>query len=130
MVTIMARVTEDVTAPPTPWRKRAPSSIAGFCARPHSSEAAVNRTRPVTKTRLRPKRSPKRPASSRNPPNGIRYAFTTQPRPDADRPRLSCMAGSATFTMVPSRMTINWPAQRIARASRREVVPPARGGTA
>ena len=71
-VTMIARITLEATAPPTPWISRAPISIAWLSASPHSIEAAVNSTSPLRKTFLRPTRSPMRPASSRKPPNVIR----------------------------------------------------------
>ena len=53
-------------APPTPWTPRERFSIIGDCASPHASEAAVNTTSPVVKTRRRPTRSEIAPAVSRN----------------------------------------------------------------
>ena len=41
-MTIMPRLTADAAAPPTPCRKRAPTSVASLHATPHSSEASVN----------------------------------------------------------------------------------------
>ena len=52
----------NITAPPTPWKPRARLSGVGEPARPQSSEATVKRTRPMMKTRLRPKRSASDPA--------------------------------------------------------------------
>lgn len=71
-VTTMPSVPAEVTAPPTPWTNRETSSVAGSWETPHSSEAAVNRTSPATKTRLRPMRSPSLPESRRRPPKGTR----------------------------------------------------------
>lgn len=51
------------SAPPTPWSARAAISTPASGARPHSSEAAANHTTPITKTRRRPKRSPRAPPS-------------------------------------------------------------------
>ena len=64
------------------------------------------------KMRLRPRMSPKRPASSSSPPNEIRYALTTQARPACEKPRSFWIEGSATFTTVTSRTIISTPAQR------------------
>ncbi|GAA3857481.1 hypothetical protein GCM10022227_13610 [Streptomyces sedi] len=47
--------------------------------------------------------------------------LTTQARPDEENPRSRWMDGNATFTMVPSRMTINCPAQSTASADQRDV---------
>ena len=67
-VTIMPRMTAEASAPPTPWTKRAATSAPGPVARPHSSEAPVNTASPATSTLRRPRRSPRRPASSSRPP--------------------------------------------------------------
>ena len=72
IVTIMPRITAEVIAPPIPWTKRAAISSDWLSARPHASEASVNRPTPARKMRLRPTRSPKRPASSSRPPKAIR----------------------------------------------------------
>ena len=72
IVTIMPRITAEVSAPPMPCRNRAATSISWFAASPHSSEAPVKTPRPARKTFLRPARSPSRPASSSRPANAIR----------------------------------------------------------
>ena len=46
-------------------------SVVSLPAKPHSAEAIVKPT-PLRKTRLRPTRSPIRPAISRKLPNAIR----------------------------------------------------------
>jgi hypothetical protein len=55
-------------AAPSPWRARAPSSIAGALARPQASEATVNSASPMANSRRRPYRSAARPASNNKPP--------------------------------------------------------------
>ena len=75
IVTIMPRITAELSAPPTPWMKRAAISISGEPDSPHSSEASVKTARPARKIVRRPIRSPSRPASSSRPPNAIRYAL-------------------------------------------------------
>ena len=42
IVTIMPRITAEVSAPAMPWMKRAAMSISWLCAAPHSSDATVN----------------------------------------------------------------------------------------
>ena len=120
IVTIIPRITAEASAPPTPWMKRAAISISGLTDNPHSSDASVKTARPARKIVRRPIRSPSRPASRSSPPNAIRYAFTTQASPAAENPRSSWIAGSATFTIVWSRMIISIPAHRTTRASQRE----------
>src|SRR5215207_9674517 len=119
IVTIMPRITAEAIAPPTPWTKRAPISISWLPASPHSSEASVNTARPVRNMSRRPIRSPSRPASSSRPPNAIRYALTTHARLDCEKPRSLWIDGSATVTIVPSRMIISIPAQSTSSARQR-----------
>ncbi|MGC0410444.1 hypothetical protein RKD31_003687 [Streptomyces sp. SAI-163] len=57
------------TAAKTPWRARAPKSIAEVVAAPPIAEAAAKPISPMTKVRLRPTRSATRPPSSSRPPN-------------------------------------------------------------
>lgn len=72
IVTIMPRITAEVIAPPMPCTKRAAISADWLSARPHASEAVVNRPIPARKMRRRPIRSPRRPASRSSPPKAIR----------------------------------------------------------
>ena len=72
MVTIMPRITAEVSAPPVPCANRAAMSISWFTASPQASEAAVKTASPVRNTFRRPARSPSRPASSSSPANAIR----------------------------------------------------------
>src|SRR5262249_21677988 len=53
------------------------------------------------------------------PPNAIRYALTTQARFDCEKCRSLWIDGSATFTMVWSRMIIRKPAQSTTSATQR-----------
>ena len=71
IVTIMPRMTAEVSAPPTPWMKRAPISTPWLGATAQITDAAVNTASPVRKTRRWPIRSPIRPDSSSSPPKAI-----------------------------------------------------------
>src|SRR2546429_4412284 len=64
-------------------------------------------------------RTASRPASSSRPPNAIRYAFTTQASPDWEKPRAYWIEGSATFTMVWSRITMRTATHSTISASQR-----------
>ena len=122
-VTMIARITDAWAAAPTPWSRRAAISAPSLVANPHSSEANVKTTRPARKTRLRPARSPSRPASSSRLPKVTRKPLTTQVRSDWLKPRSCWMAGSATFTIVASRTIISWAKQTmISVAQRRSMV--------
>ena len=55
-----------------PCSARAPTRTPKLGAKPPSADAAAKPARPVTKTRLRPKRSPSRPPSSSRLPNDER----------------------------------------------------------
>src|SRR3954453_3136706 len=116
---MIARITEAWAAAPTPCRKRAPISAPSLGARPHSSEATVKITRPVSKTHLRPARSPRRPASSSRLPNVMRKALTTQVRPAWLKWRSCWIEGSATFTIVTSSTIISWARQTTMSAAQR-----------
>jgi hypothetical protein len=119
IVTIMPRITAEVSAPPVPCANRAAMSISWFTANPQTSEAAVNTASPVRNTSRRPARSPSRPASSSSPANAIRYALTTQASPAWVNPRSAWMDGSATFTIVMSRTIISIPVHSTTRAIQR-----------
>jgi hypothetical protein len=106
-----------------PCAKRAAISSSWLCASPHARDAAVNSPTPSRKTRLRPSRSPSRPASSSRPPKAIRYALTTHARLEVEKPRLSWIDGSATFTTVTSSTIISIPTQSTYRAIQRERSP-------
>ena len=87
----------------------------------------MNRVKPARKIRRRPIRSPRRPTSSSRPPNAIRYALTTQARFDCEKCRSLWIDGSATFTMVWSRMIIRKPAHSTTSATQRRRSSPACG---
>src|SRR5271169_3230772 len=57
--------------------------------------------------RLRPRRSARRPPSSRKPPNVSVYAFTTHDRSSREKCRWAPIDGSATFTIDASITTTN-----------------------
>ena len=57
-----ASETANMTAAPTPCAAREALSISIDCAPAHSSEVAVNTTRPTVNSRRRPKRSASAPA--------------------------------------------------------------------
>ena len=99
----------EASAPPRPWIARAASSTPAFGASPPSSEARVNTAIPVRNMRRWPSRSPARAPSSSRPPNVNAYALTTQDRFSGEKWSAPWMSGSAMFTIVRSRMTINWP---------------------
>ncbi len=71
-VTMIATITEVEIAPPMPWKKRAVINIAWLWARAQTSDDVVKSATPLRNTFLRPKRSPKRPASSRKLPKAMR----------------------------------------------------------
>jgi hypothetical protein len=101
--------------------KRAAISMPWLWASPQASDAKVKIARPVMNTRLRPIRSPSRPASSSRPPKLIRYAFTTQARLDCEKPRSVWIEGSATFTTVTSSTIISIPTHSTISASQRRL---------
>ena len=86
---------------------------------PLMSDAAVKTTTPATKRRLRPKRSEARPPSRRKPPKTSVYALTIHWRLDTLKWSPCWIDGSATFTIVASRMTMNCAMQTSTSTSQR-----------
>jgi hypothetical protein len=116
-VVMIARLAAEITAPPTPWIARAPRRTAGEPAIAHMRDAAVNSAVPARNTRRRPRRSEARPPSRSNPAKVSVYALTTHCRPAVENPRPSWIAGSATFTIETSRITMNCARQTSRRSA-------------
>ena len=76
-------------------------------ARPQTRDAPENSAMPAMNSRRRPSRSAARPPSSRKPPNISVYAFRIQERLCSENPTSRLIVGSATLTMLASRMTMN-----------------------
>ena len=93
---------ENMIAPPIPCSARARIRNSGSLAAPQRADAAVKITIPVTKTRLRPKRSATDPAVSVQVASASAYASTTHCRSENDAFSDLSIAGSATFTIVMS----------------------------
>ncbi len=68
IVMTVARAAGESSAAPAPCSARPASSAAGPAARPESSDAPMNTTRPIMVSRLAPKRSAVRPPISMSPP--------------------------------------------------------------
>jgi len=64
-----ARLPGTSNAPPIPCTARAISRVMAFGASPHIAEAPEKATRPMTKTRRRPRRSPNDPPRIRSDPS-------------------------------------------------------------
>ena len=107
------------TAPNTPCRARAPTSMANDWAAPPSAEAAAKPTRPMRNMRRRPNMSERRPPSSSRLPKASAYAVTTHWRSLSLKPRSACADGMAMFTMVASRTTISWASATVASTHQR-----------
>ena len=88
-------------------------------ARLHSSEPSVNRPRPIWKTRRRPTRSAVEPDSIRKLATTSVYASTVHCSPETGAFRSRWIEGSATFTIVASRPTMNRLRQQMASTSLR-----------
>ncbi len=58
--------TANMIAPPTPCKARESWSISVLTAKPHSTDAPVNTTRPISHSRRRPYMSARLPAVSKN----------------------------------------------------------------
>ena len=106
-----------INAPARPCTARAATSTIWSGAAPPASEASPNRIKPATSVRRCPKWSATRPPSIRKPANVIAYASTTHCRSGEEKPRSDWIDGSATLTMLRSRMTMNCATQQTASSS-------------
>ena len=70
----------EMSAAPRPCSARKPISIPEVDEMPFRNEAAVKMTRPIRKSRFRPRRSPARPPSKRKPAKTSVYALITHCR--------------------------------------------------
>src|SRR3954469_14436144 len=129
VVVMMDSAAGETSAAPRPCSARDATSHSDDVASPLSSDAVVKTITPATKTLRRPTRSPARPPSSRKPPNTSVYALMTHCRLDVEKPRSRWIEGSATFTIVASRMTMNCARQTMTRTSQRLVSPEGGGST-
>ena len=107
----------EMSAAPKPCSARKPISIPEVVAMPFRNDAAVKTTSPTRKSRFRPRRSPARPPSSRKPAKTSVYALITHCRLASVKPSEVWMCGSATFTIVASRTTMNCARQMMTRTT-------------
>ena len=94
-------------AAPAPWMTRAAISSAGSLARPPARLASANATRPLMNIRRRPNRSAARPPRMSRPPNEMAYPVTIHCTASGGMCSSRSIEGSATFTMLKSRTTMN-----------------------
>ena len=95
-------------APNAPCTVRAMTSIEKLTDAPPMAEASAKPTSPVMSVRLRPTLSPIRPPRRSKVPKAKEYAVTIHWRSAFEKCRSRCAVGRAMFTMVLSRITINW----------------------
>ena len=100
-----ASVIGTTNAAASPSAARVPTITPADGASADPSDASANTAVPATSTRRRPSRSPARPPSSRNPPNGTMYAFTIHDSPLSENRSDSRIAGMATLTTVTSTVS-------------------------
>ena len=115
----MPRITAEAIAPPTPCTKRAAISIAAVCAAPHSSEARV-KTQPGEEDALAADQVAEPARQQQQAAERDQVGVDHPGQADREKPRSLWIVGSATFTIVWSRMIISIPAQSTTRASQRE----------
>ncbi len=121
VVVMIDSVAGDTRAAPTPCTVRAAMSTALEPASPHTSDAAVKTATPVMKIILRPRRSAKRPPSSRKPPKVIVYAVITHCSPLAEKWSAREIDGSATVTIDTSRTVMKYATQTMVSTNQRRV---------
>ena len=95
------------TAAPAPCTTRAAISSTGSWASPPARLAREKAIRPATNMRRRPSRSAARPPRIRRPPNEMAYPVTIHWTASAGMCSSRSIDGSATFTMLKSRTTMN-----------------------
>src|SRR5215471_694849 len=108
-----------ISAPHAPWQARATASIVKLVAAPPTADAAANPVIPARNVTFRPRRSASRPPNSSRLPNASAYAVTTHCRSTVEKCSARWAEGSAMFTIVASRITINWARPMTARISQR-----------
>lgn len=104
-----------MSAEPKPWTPRAANNTACPSASPPASEASPKIVNPICNMRRRPNVSARREPNSRKPPSAVPYKVTMYGRFASGIARPRSMEGSATFTMLTSRNTMNWAMHRNAR---------------
>ena len=104
-----------ISAQLKPWTPRATISSPLLGASPPASDVIENSTSATTNTRRWPKWSAARPPSIRKLANVIAYASTTHCRSAEEKFRLDWIDGSATLTMLRSRITMNCATQQTTR---------------
>ena len=105
--------------PPTAWIIRNAISQPRPGARLHSSEPTVNTARPAWNVLRRPIRSAVDPENIRRLASTSAYASIVHCSPDTDACSSRPIDGSATFTIVLSRPTMNRLMQQMPSTSRR-----------
>ena len=103
--------------PPMAWTIRKTISQPRPGARLHSSEPTVKTLRPAWKVLRRPMRSAVAPENISRLASTSVYASMIHCRPDTDECSSRPIDGSATFTIVLSRPTMNRLMQQMARTS-------------
>ena len=102
--------------PPIPCTTRAARSISSDCAAAANAVATVNRAKPVTYSRLRPYRSPRRPIESPSPTLTKMNVSGTQSTVSTLVSNSAASVGSATLTMELSIVERNTPNDTIPSA--------------
>src|SRR5262244_1083530 len=116
---MIARICGTIRPAIAPSKNRAPISIPGLTATPHSADATVNPATPSRKIRLRPKMSPSRPPVINSAANPSTYPDTTHSNCAYVACRSLRMLGAATLTIVTSSRSITPATKMTTRAAHR-----------
>jgi hypothetical protein len=119
VVVMIESAAGEMSAAPRPCTPRKMISTSPELASALASEAPLNSASPARKSARRPMRSAARPPSSRKPPKSSVYELTIHCSCSVERSRSVWIDGSATLTIVASRMTMNWPKQTTTSAIQR-----------
>ncbi len=108
-----------IAAAPMPMNARAAISRSGVTEKADAADPAPNTRSPTMKTHLRPRRSPRLPATSSNPAKTIAYASTIHWSSLDEACMARTIVGSATFKIVLSRLMTSRLTQSTARINHR-----------
>ncbi len=115
----MERVEGMMADPPIPMNPRAAMSPSGLPEKADRAEPAAKMSNPAMKTHLRPRRSPRLPATRSSPAKTIAYESTIHWSELEEACRVRTITGKATLRIVLSRLTMRRLTHSTARTARR-----------
>ena len=120
MVTIMPRMTAEVSAPPMPWMKRATTSTAWLSATPAGERGGGEEGESGEEDAPAAEEVAEPAGQQQQAAEGDQVGVDDPGEARLREAEVVWIEGSATFTIVASRTIISMPAQRTTRAIQRE----------